>query len=58
MLAGSLVFILHFICMYCKYIIFSLNVKHDSYFGVLMAYGGLQDVRRSHHISLFNGGYC
>lgn len=27
-------------------------VKCDSYYGVLMAYGGLQDVRGSHHINL------
>lgn len=30
-------------------------VKYDSYYGVLMAYGGLQDVRGSRHINLVNG---
>ena len=48
-------FVFLYVCMYCKniYMFFSCcyYVKHDSYFGVLMAYGGLQDVRRSHRIS-------
>jgi hypothetical protein len=54
------IFLLYFYmyaCIVKIYIFFSCfyYVKHDSYFGVLMAYGGLQDVRRSHHISLING---
>lgn len=44
------------LCVYI-YILFSshLVVKYDSYFGVLMAYGGLQDVSGSRLISLING---
>lgn len=40
----------------CVFFFFTnVIVKYDSYYGVLMAYGGLQDVRGSHHINLVNG---